>query len=129
MEAQKLVIQTSRAPKPVAPYSQAMVLGNLLFCSGQIGLVPETGKLISEDVAEQTRQVLQNMTAILTEAGCSRKDVVKVTVFLTDMNDFAAVNEVYASVFTAPYPARTAFAVSGLPLGARVEIEAIAHFH
>lgn len=129
METQKLVIQTSRAPKPVAPYSQAVALGNTLYCSGQIGLVPETGKLISEDVAEQARRVLQNLTAILTEAGLSPKDVVKVTVFLTDMKDFAAVNEVYASVFSAPYPARTAFSVTGLPLGARVEIEAIAHFH
>lgn len=126
---EKIVIQTPRAPKPVAPYSQAIALGNMLFCSGQIGLRPETGALISDDVGEQTRQVLDNLTAVLTEAGCSRKDVVKVTVFLTDMKDFAAVNEVYASYFTSPFPARTAFAVSGLPLGARVEIEAIAYFH
>jgi len=126
---EKILVQTARAPKPVAPYSQAIALGNLLFCSGQIGIVPETRELISNDVAEQTRQVLENLTAVLTEAGCSRKDVVKVTVLLTDMKDFAAVNEVYASFFPAPFPARTAFAVSGLPYGAAVEIEAIAHFH
>lgn len=129
MDVQKITIQTPKAPKPVAPYSQAVALGNLLFCSGQIGLDPESGKLVSENVAEQTRQVLQNLNAILTEAGCSRKDVVKVTVFLTDMKDFGVVNEVYADFFSAPYPARTAFSVTGLPLGARVEIEAIAHFH
>ncbi len=129
MEIQKLVIQTNRAPKPVAPYSQAIALGNLLFCSGQIGLDPQTGKLVSDDIAEQAGQVLLNLTAILEEAGLTRKDVVKVTVFLTDMKDFAAVNEVYSNFFTAPYPARTAFSVTGLPLGARVEIEAIAHFH
>lgn len=126
---EKLVIQTPKAPRPVAPYSQAIAMGNLLFCSGQIGIVPETGSLVSHDVSEQARQVLQNLTEVLVEAGCTRRDLVKLTVFLTDMNDFAAVNEVYASFFTAPYPARTAVEVSALPLGARVEIEAIAHFH
>jgi 2-iminobutanoate/2-iminopropanoate deaminase len=129
MDLQKIIVQTPKAPKPVAPYSQGVAFGNTLYCSGQIGLDPETGRLVSDSVAEQTRQVLQNLSAILTEAGCSRKDVIKVTVLLTNMNDFAAVNEVYADFFTAPYPARTAFAVSGLPLGALVEIEAIAHFH
>lgn len=126
---EKIVVQTARAPRPVAPYSQAIAIDNLLFCSGQIGLDPETNKLVSEDVTEQTRQVLKNLSAVLTEAGCSKKDVVKVTVFLTDMKDFAAVNTVYSDFFSTPYPARTAFSVAGLPLGARVEIEAIAHFH
>ena len=126
---EKIVVQTARAPRPVAPYSQAIAIDNLLFCSGQIGLDPETNKLVSEDVTEQTQQVLKNLSAVLSEAGCSKKDVVKVTVFLTDMKDFAAVNAVYSDFFSTPYPARTAFSVAGLPLGARVEIEAIAHFH
>ncbi len=129
METHKVVIKTSKAPTPVAPYSQGVVLGNVLYCSGQIGLVPETGKLVSESVEDQARQVLKNLSAVLQEAGCSLKDVVKVTVFLTDMKDFAIVNEVYASFFTAPFPARTAVQVSALPVGGQVEMEAIAHYH
>ena len=119
-------VATDRAPKAIGPYSQAIRAGSLLFCSGQIPLDPATGALVDGDIAAQTRQVFANITAILQAAGTSLDRVVKTTVFLADMNDFAAMNEVYATYFTPPAPARSTVAAAGLPKGARIEIEVIA---
>ena len=119
-------VATDRAPKAIGPYSQAIRAGSLLFCSGQIPLDPATGALVDGDIASQTRQVFANITAILQAAGTSLDRVVKTTVFLADMNDFAAMNEVYATYFTPPAPARSTVAAAGLPKGARIEIEVIA---
>ena len=119
-------IATESAPEAIGPYSQAIRAGSLLFCSGQIPLDPKTGALIDGDIATQTRQVLANIGAILQAAGTSFDRVVKTTVFLADMNDFASMNEVYATYFTAPAPARSTVAAAGLPRGAQVEIEVIA---
>jgi 2-iminobutanoate/2-iminopropanoate deaminase len=119
-------ISTDQAPKAIGPYSQAITAGNLLYCSGQIPLDPATGALVQGDLAAQTRRVLDNVGAILAAAGTSFARVVKTTVFLSDMNDFAAMNEVYATYFTAPAPARSTVAAAGLPKGARIEIEVIA---
>ncbi len=120
------IIHTDQAPAAVGPYSQAVRVGNLLFTAGQIGLNPATGKMVSDDVAEQTERVLQNLTAILAASETSMDQVIKCTVFLMDMADFAAMNEVYGRFFPQNPPARSTVQVSGLPLGARVEIEAIA---
>ncbi len=120
------VIHTDAAPAAVGPYSQAVLSGDLLFSAGQIPLDPATGKLVEGDIQTQTRQVLRNVEAVLAAADMSWKNVVKATLFLADMNDFKAVNEVYATVFDDEPPARSAFQVAGLPLGARVEIEVIA---
>ena len=122
----KKVISTENAPQAVGPYSQAVWANDLLFISGQIPVNPQTGKFVSDDVKEQTKQVFKNIGAILQEAGLGYENIVKATVFLADMNDFAAMNEVYASFFTKDFPARAAFQVVKLPLGAKVEIEAIA---
>jgi 2-iminobutanoate/2-iminopropanoate deaminase len=119
-------VATDRAPKAIGPYSQAIRAGSLLFCSGQIPLDPATGALVEGDIAAQTRQVFANITAILQAAGTSLDRVVKTTVFLADMNDFAAMNEVYATFFTSPAPARSTVAAAGLPRNARIEIEVIA---
>jgi len=119
-------IKTDKAPRAVGPYSQAVKVGNFLFISGQIAINPETGKLEDEMVAEQTERVLKNIEAILREAGFSLKDVVKTTVYLKNMCDFAEMNEVYAKFFGEHRPARATVEVSNLPLGALVEIEAIA---
>ncbi len=119
-------IATDRAPKAIGPYSQAILAGNLLFCSGQIPLDPDTGALVEGDIALQTRRVLTNVGEILKAAGIKFDQVVKTTVFLADMNDFAAMNEVYATFFPAPAPARSTVAAAGLPKGARIEIEVIA---
>jgi 2-iminobutanoate/2-iminopropanoate deaminase len=119
-------ISTDQAPKAIGPYSQAITAGNLLYCSGQIPLDPATGALVQGDLAAQTRRVLDNVGAILAAAGTSFARVVKTTVFLSVMNDFAAMNEVYATYFTAPAPARSTVAAAGLPKGARIEIEVIA---
>jgi 2-iminobutanoate/2-iminopropanoate deaminase len=119
-------ISTDQAPKAIGPYSQAITAGNLLYCSGQIPLDPATDALVQGDLAAQTRRVLDNVGAILAAAGTSFARVVKTTVFLSDMNDFAAMNEVYATYFTAPAPARSTVAAAGLPKGARIEIEVIA---
>jgi 2-iminobutanoate/2-iminopropanoate deaminase len=120
------VISTDSAPGAVGPYSQAIRSGDLVFTAGQIALDPASGKLVSDEVAAQTRQVLKNLVAVLDAAGCEARNVVKTTIFLVDMGDFAAVNEVYAEVFGASLPARSTVAVAALPLGARVEIEAVA---
>ena len=119
------VIHTDKAPAAVGPYVQAIQAGDTLFSSGQLGLIPETGAL-PEGVEAQARQSLANIRAILDKAGYTVSDVVKTTVFLADMGDFAAMNEVYASFFASPFPARSAVAVKTLPKGALVEIECIA---
>jgi len=122
----RTVIATDRAPKAVGPYSQGIVVDNVVFTAGQIAIDPAVGKLIEGDVAAQTRQVLLNLSAILAAAGTSLSNVVKTTVFLADMQDFAAMNGVYAEFFPVDPPARSTVQVAALPLGARVEIEAIA---
>ncbi|MDE5878574.1 MAG: RidA family protein [Desulfovibrio sp.] len=122
----KTVIKSASAPAALGPYSQAIRKGDTLYLSGQLGIVPSTGELISSDVAEQTTQALANMKAVLAQAGASVEDVCKVTVFLTDMADFQTVNDVYARTFTANPPARSCVAVAALPKGGRVEVEAIA---
>ncbi len=119
-------IHTEKAPKAIGPYSQAIKVGNLVFASGQVPIVPATGEFVEGGIQEQTRQALTNAQAILEEAGTSLKKVVKTTVFLSDMANFAAMNEVYAEFFTQPYPARSAVAVKALPKGAMVEVECIA---
>jgi 2-iminobutanoate/2-iminopropanoate deaminase len=119
-------ITSDRVAKPVGPFSPAVRDGDRVYTSGQIAQDPVTGKLIEGGVAAQTEQVLQNLEAILSAANKSLADVVKVNVYLTDMRNFAAMNEVYAKHFVAPYPARTTVAVAELPLGAVVEIEMIA---
>lgn len=122
----KTAIHTPAAPKPIGPYVQAVAGNGLLFCSGQVGLDHTTGKLVEGDVAAQTRRALLNLAAVLSAGGASLRDVVKTTVFLLDMQDFAAMNEVYAEVFGESPPARSTVAVTALPAGARVEIEATA---
>ena len=122
---ERAVVQTPDAPQAIGPYSQAITAGNLVFCSGQIPLTPD-GALIEGDVAAQTRQVLTNLQAVLTAAGSSLDQVVKTTVFLADMGDFAAMNAVYAEFFPANPPARSTVQVARLPRDARVEIEAFA---
>jgi 2-iminobutanoate/2-iminopropanoate deaminase len=119
-------IRSENAPAPIGPYSQAVLAGNELFCSGQVALDPKSGELVGTDVATQARQALANLGEVLQAAGMSFSNVVKTTIFLVDMSDFAAVNEVYGSFFEASKPARSTVAVAGLPKGARVEIEAIA---
>lgn len=121
----KQAIQTHEAPQAVGPYSQAIRAGNLVFVSGQLPATP-TGELITEDVKAATRQSLQNVSAILKASGVSLAQVVKVTVFLRDMADFASMNEVYKEFFSEPYPARAAIAVKTLPKDALLEIQAIA---
>ena len=122
----KKVIATMNAPQAIGPYSQAIFVGNMLFASGQLGLVPTTGNFAEVGIKEQTAQAFQNVKAILTEAGLTMDQVVKTTVFLADMNDFGAMNEVYAQQFSGAFPARSAVAVKTLPKNALVEIEVIA---
>ena len=123
----KAVVHTDQAPKAVGPYSQAIILDSLIFCSGQIGLEPETGMLVKGGVEAQTRRILLNIKAILEKAGSSLDKIVKSTIFLTNMNDFSVVNSIYASFFSDPLPARSCIEVSKLPKEALVEIEVIAH--
>ena len=122
----KKVISTTKAPAAIGPYSQAIQVGNLVYTSGQIPIDPATGVFVEGGIREQTRQSLLNVKAILEEAGLTMSDVVKTTVFLADMNDFADMNAVYAEFFAEPYPARSAVAVNMLPKGALVEIEVVA---
>jgi 2-iminobutanoate/2-iminopropanoate deaminase len=119
-------VQTAGAPAAIGPYSQAAITGNLVYTAGQIALNPATMEVVAGGVPEQTERVMQNLAAILEQAGTSLSRVVKTTVFLVDMNDFAAMNEVYAKHFGEHRPARSTVAVVGLPKGVRVEIEAIA---
>lgn len=120
------LISTEKAPAAVGPYSQALMAGNILFASGQIPLDPSSGTIVGTTAAEQAEQVFTNIKAVLAEAGLSMKDVVKTTVFLTDLSEFGAVNEVYAKHFVQPFPARSCVGISALPKGARIECEVIA---
>ena len=122
----KKIIATKNAPAAIGPYSQAVQVGNMLFASGQLGLDPATGQFPEGGVKEQTAQAFKNVKAILTEAGLTMDNVVKTTVFLADMGDFAAMNEVYAAQFEGTFPARSAVAVKTLPKNALVEVEVIA---
>ena len=124
-EMQKEIISTENAPQAIGPYSQAVKAGNLMFISGQIPLDPKTGDLVSESIDEQAKQVLNNIKSICEAAGQSIDDIVKISIFLTDLENFAIVNEVMKEYFAEPYPARATVEVSGLPLGVKVEIEAI----
>ena len=119
-------ISTTAAPAAIGPYSQAIEIGNLVFCSGQLPIDPATGAFPEGGIEAQTRQSLRNAAAILQAAGTDLHHVVKTTVFLASMDDFAAMNSVYAEAFTQPYPARSAVAVKTLPKGALVEIECVA---
>jgi 2-iminobutanoate/2-iminopropanoate deaminase len=119
-------ISTTSAPKAIGPYSQAIQVGNFIFTSGQIPIDPSTGTIVDGGIKAQARQSLQNIKAIMEESGIEMKNIIKTTVFLSDMNDFAEMNEVYAEFFTEPYPARSAVAVKTLPKGALVEIEVVA---
>ena len=122
----KTRIDTKNAPAAVGPYSQAIVADKLIFISGQLPVDPETGAFVSENPAEQAEQSLKNIKAILEEAGLTMNDVVKTTVFLTDMGNFVPVNDVYKTFFEGNFPARSAIQVGALPKGAQVEIEAVA---
>ena len=124
----KQAISSQQAPKAIGPYSPAVRAGQLLFVSGQIPLDAATGQMVAGDVAAQTRRVLDNVGALLTAANRSFADVVRTTIFLADMNDFAAVNEVYGQYFAEPYPARATVQVARLPKDARVEIDVIATY-
>jgi 2-iminobutanoate/2-iminopropanoate deaminase len=124
----KQAISSPGAPKAIGPYSQAVRAGQLLFLSGQVPLDPVTGQMIDGDIAAQTRRVFENLRAVLEAGGRSFADVVRTTVFLADMNDFAAMNEVYGQYFSEPYPARATVQVARLPKDARVEIDVIASF-
>ena len=119
-------ISTEKAPAAIGPYSQAIQVGNLVYTSGQIPIDPATGMIVTGGIKEQTLQSLTNVKAILEEVGLTMSNVLKTTVFMTDMGDFADMNSVYAEFFTEPYPARSAVAVKTLPKGALVEIEVIA---
>jgi 2-iminobutanoate/2-iminopropanoate deaminase len=124
----KEAISSPDAPKAIGPYSPAIRAGQLLFVSGQIPLDPATGQMIGGDIAEQTRRVLDNVGALLKAGGLTFADVVRTTIFLADMNDFAAVNEVYATYFPAPAPARATVQAARLPKDSRVEIDVIASY-
>lgn len=121
----RLSIYTDRAPKAIGPYSQAVRAGNMVFLSGQIPLDPKTGELVAGDIVLETRRVFDNLKAVAETAGDGLKDVVRVTIYLTDLGNFAKVNEVMAEYFHEPYPARATLGVAALPKGARVEIDAI----
>lgn len=122
----KIVINTTQAPAPIGPYNQAIMAGNHLYVSGQIPLSSETGELVQGSISDEAHQVLKNLEAVLSAAEYSFTDVVKTTIFLRDMNDFSAVNEVYGEYFSENYPARETVAVAGLPKNVNVEISLIA---
>lgn len=123
---EKQVISTDKAPTAIGPYSQAIKVGSMVYTSGQIPINPAIGDVVPGGVEEQTRQVLENLKAVLEAAGTGMKNVVKTTVFIKDMNDFAAINKIYSEYFEAPYPSRSCVEVARLPKDVRVEIEAIA---
>ncbi len=123
---ERQVVSTDKAPKAMGPYSQAIRVGDFVFCAGQVGLDPSTGKLVEGDIQVQTRRVLQNLSAALEAAGSSLSRVVKTTVFLTNLDDFQKMNAIYAEFFPAAPPARSTVQVARLPAGASVEIDAIA---
>jgi len=122
----KKIVNTNNAPAPIGPYNQAVNAGGFLFVSGQIPMNPSTGEIISSDIKAEAKQVMENISAILSEAGVGFGDVVKTTIFLTDMQSFAQVNEVYGSYFTDQFPARETVQVAGLPKNVNVEISVIA---
>jgi 2-iminobutanoate/2-iminopropanoate deaminase len=122
----KRIIEAEKAPKPIGPYSQAVEVGNLVYLSGQVAINPETSTFMNDDVATQTEWVMKNIGEVLKCAGLEFSNIIKTTIFLTDMNNFKAVNEVYAKYFETDFPARETVAVLGLPLGALVEISVIA---
>ena len=124
----KKIVKTNKAPKAIGPYSQGIIAGNFMFISGQIAIDPDTNEMVTGTIEEETEQVLKNIGAILNEAGLTYENVVKTTVYLTDLNDFVKMNEVYAKFFKTNPPARAAIQVSKLPKGAKIEIEAIACF-
>lgn len=121
----KVIISTDKAPAAIGTYSQAVKIGTTVYLSGQIPLVPATMQMVSENFAEQTRQVFENLTAVCQAAGGSLNDMVKVNIFLTDLSNFATVNEIMSKHFSAPYPARAAVQVSALPRGAQIEIDGV----
>ena len=122
----KTIVNTTNAPAPIGPYSQAVKAGNFLFVSGQIPANPATGEIVSDNIKAEAKQVMENIKAILTEAGIGFGNVVKTTIFLKDMQDFAQVNEVYGSYFTEAFPARETVQVAGLPKNVNVEISVTA---
>ena len=122
----KTIIVTDKAPAPVGPYSQAVEAGGFLFCSGQVSIDPKTNAVFTVAIEVQTKMVLENISAVLEKSGLGFQNVVKTTIFLTSMNDFTKVNELYGSYFTEQPPARSTIAVAGLPKGVNVEIEVIA---
>ncbi len=122
----KKVIESKNAPAPVGPYSQAVESQGFLFCSGQIAIDPSSNQVLQGSVSEQAEQVMKNIKAVLTAAGLTFDHIVKTTIYLTSMNDFAVVNEIYAKSFTSQFPARSTVAVAGLPKGVQVEIEVLA---
>ena len=124
--SQLQTIHAGQAPKAVGPYSQAVIHDGILYASGQIGLDPESGKMVADDVASQVVQVTKNLGAVLAEAGCSTSEILKVNIFLTDMGDFPRVNEIYAEWLGEHRPARATVAVAALPLAARVEMDLLA---
>ncbi len=122
----KEIIFTENAPAPVGPYSQAIRTGNMLYCSGQISIDPKTNEIFTGDIQKQTEMVMENIRAVLTEAGLGFDNIIKTMIFITDMNDFSKVNEIYAKYFPENPPARSCVAVSTLPKNVNVEIEVIA---
>ena len=126
--ATKQIIKPAKSPAAVGPYNHAVRVGDLLFCAGQIPIDPATGNLISGDIKTQTERVLQNVKAILDDQKLTFANVVKSTVFLTNLADFAGMNEIYSNHFTGDFPARSTIQVAALPKGANVEIEVVAHF-
>lgn len=126
MALKREIIATAKAPVAIGPYSQAVQIGDLIYTAGQIPLVPETGKLVEGGIEEQTRQVMQNLAHVLEAAGSSLNQVVKSTIFVTNLADFAVINQVYGSFFAENPPARSTVQVAALPLGAQVEIEMVA---
>ncbi len=123
----KKIIHTDHAPKAVGPYSQAVMMGDFLFCSGQISIDPKTQEVFTGDITKQTEMVMNNVEAVLKQAGLDFSNVIKTTIFLTSMSDFATVNEIYAKRFKEAPPARSTVAVAGLPKGVNIEVEVIAH--
>ncbi|HEX5002190.1 MAG TPA: RidA family protein [Bacteroidia bacterium] len=122
----KKVVKTNHAPAPIGPYSQAIVSGNLMYVSGQIAIDPLTGGMIQDSIAAETGRIMENIGAILIEAGMDYANIIKTSIFLTDLNDFAVVNDTYGSYFSKDFPARETVEVSKLPKGARVEISVVA---
>lgn len=122
----KRAVETKNAPAPVGPYSQALEVDGTLYCSGQIPIIPETGEILTGDIQEQAKQVMKNAEAVLKEADYTWKDIIKASIFLTDLNDFGKVNEIYASYLSEPFPARSCVQVAALPKGVNVEIEFLA---